>query len=176
MKVYLNYDIPSLQIALSHCLFKCKKNNNGKKKQKNNNNDLMPYESIMQKIYESDQKSIKSIFLPSPIPNRLKELRETHYNVVIQKQHVILATKQYNAITNMTLIGCLLIRHSSRPGILIILDTGGSHNGAPGTILHAAAGSGQTPQVISRPSTPGLTCSPCKPGWHLALLERSPQR
>ena len=49
--------------------------------------------SILQNVNEIDQKSIKSIFLPSPIPNRLKELRETHYNVVIQKQHVVLATK-----------------------------------------------------------------------------------
>ena len=76
----------------------------------------------------------------------------------------------------MTLIGCLIIRHSSRPGILIILDTGGGHNGAPGTILHTAAGSGQAPQVISRLSTPGHTCSPCEPGWHLAPLEYSPLR
>ena len=43
---------------------------------------------------------------------------------MIQQQHVTLATKQYYTITNITGIGCLIIRHSSKPGILILLDTG----------------------------------------------------
>ena len=60
LKVYLNYNIPSLQIALRHCLLKCK------------NNDwqfffyLMPYESRLQNLNEIDPKSIKSIFFTQP--------------------------------------------------------------------------------------------------------------
>ena len=36
VKVYLNYNIPSLQIALRHCLLKCKNINNGNKTKINN--------------------------------------------------------------------------------------------------------------------------------------------
>ena len=64
VKVYLNYNIPSLQIALRHCLLKCKNNNDGNKtKQKI---DFMPYESILQNLNEIDPKSMKSIFITQP--------------------------------------------------------------------------------------------------------------
>jgi hypothetical protein len=68
VKVYLNYNIPSLQIALRHSLLKCKNNNNGNKtkKQKCKKIDLMPYESILQNLNKIDPKSNESIFLPSP--------------------------------------------------------------------------------------------------------------